>query len=225
MAHQSRSHGPIRILIADDHPVVRDGLRALLSRDEFEIVGEAASGREAADKAKAMHPDVVLMDIRMPDMDGLTATRMIKAEAAATAVVILTSFESSDYLREAIDAGAAGFVLKGSPRDDVVRTIKVVVDGGAIFEPTLLRSVLHDSSVRGSAAPDGAREALEGLTERELATLALIAHGLTNQEIARRLTHSVGTIKNTVQMIIEKMGVSDRTQAAVLAVRAGLDID
>ena len=222
---RTRTGERIRVVLADDHPVVRDGLRALLQGDDFDVVSEVGSGREAVDAVHALDPDVVLMDIRMPDMDGLTATRLVKKANASTAVVIVTSFDSNDYLREAIDAGAAGYVLKGSPRDDVVRTIRVVVDGGAIFEPSLLRNVLNDAQLRASAAPEGAREALDSLSEREHATLRLIAQGMTNQAIASELSYSVGTIKNTVKRIIDKMGVSDRTQAAVHAVRAGIDAD
>lgn len=210
-----------RVLIADDHPVVRSGLRAMLDAPGIRVVGEATTGREAADQAAALEPDVVLMDIRMPDMDGLTATRLVKESNPTISVIIVTSFESQDYLKQAIEAGAAGYLLKGTSRALLLDSIRIVREGGSMFEASLLTSLLIDIAQRNVSA-DGA---LDELTERERDALRLVAQGMTNGEIADRLGYSAGTIKNTVQQMIAKLGVSDRTQAAVLGVRAGLDID
>lgn len=208
-------------MIADDHPVVRDGLRAMLHEDGFDVVGEVATGRQAVDRLATLRPDVILMDIRMPDMDGLAATRLIKEEAPAVSVIVVTSFESKDYLRDAIAAGAAGYLLKGMSRSLLLESIRIVRDGGSMFDPSMLSELLRQVAERVSEVP---AEALDALSDRERETLTLVAEGLTNREIADRLGYSVGTIKNVVQQVIEKLGVSDRTQAAVLGVRAGLEL-
>ncbi len=212
----------IRVLIADDHPVVRDGLRAMLHEDGINVIGEVATGRQAVDRLAALRPDVILMDIRMPDMDGLAATRLIKEEAPAVSVIIVTSFESKDYLRDAIAAGAAGYLLKGMSRSLLLESIRIVRDGGSMFDPSMLSDLLRQVAERVSEVP---AEALDALSDRERETLTLVAEGLTNREIADRLGYSVGTTKNVVQQVIEKLGVSDRTQAAVLGVRAGLELN
>jgi DNA-binding NarL/FixJ family response regulator len=213
--------GPIRVLIADDHPVVRDGLRAMLDEPGIEVVGDASTGEHAVDRVGPLDADVVLMDVRMPDMDGLTATRLIKEQNAGVAVIVITSFESQDYLRQAVDAGAAGYLLKGMKRSLLVESIRVVRDGGSIFDPSMLASLLQNVNHKDPAVEG----ALDVLTEREREVLHLVARGQTNREIADVMGYSVGTIKNAVQRVIEKLEVSDRTQAAVLAVRAGLKVD
>ncbi len=217
----TESSPDIRVLIADDHPVVRSGLRAMLNASGVQVAGEASSGSEAAAKAKTLHPDIVLMDVHMPDMDGLTATRLIKKELPTVAVVMVTSFESEAYLRQAIAAGAAGYLLKGTGRDLLLNSLRVVRDGGSIFDLKLLGSLGQDLAQGQDRQP----RLLDVLVERELLTLRLVAQGMTNREIADELGYSVGTIKNVVQEMIAKLGVSDRTQAAVLAIRAGLNID
>ena len=211
----------IRVLIADDHPVVRDGLTAMLRGNEVDVVGTAVTGREAAEAVSSLDPDVVLMDIRMPDMDGLTATRLIKEANPRVAVIVLTSFESQDYLRDAIEAGAAGYLLKGAPRELLIESIRIVEAGGSMFDPGLLSSLLREFAERSNSVPS---ERLDPLTEREREVLILVARGLTNREIGEQLGYGEGTIKNTVKTVTEKLEVSDRTQAAVLAVRAGLQI-
>lgn len=211
----------IRVMIADDHPVVRDGLRAMLREDGIDVVGEVSTGRQAVDRLAALRPDVILMDIRMPDMDGLAATRLIKEEAPSVSVIVVTSFESKDYLRDAIAAGAAGYLLKGMSRSLLLESIRIVRDGGSMFDPNMLSDLLRQVAERLSEVP---AEALDTLSDRERETLTLVAEGLTNRAIADRLGYSVGTIKNVVQQVIEKLGVSDRTQAAVLGVRAGLEL-
>ena len=211
----------VRVLIADDHPVVRSGLRAMLDAPGTRVVGEAATGCEAADQAAALEPDVVLMDIRMPDIDGLAATRLVKEGNPTISVIIVTSFESQDYLKQAIEAGAVGYLLKGASRSLLLDSIRIVREGGSMFEASLLADLLVAVAHRDVAAEG----ALDDLTARERAALKLVEQGMTNIEIATRMGYSAGTIKNTVQQLIAKLGVSDRTQAAVLGVRAGLEID
>lgn len=207
-----------RVLVVDDHDLARHGLMAILSgTPELEIVGEARNGREAIAAARELLPDVVLMDVRMPDMDGLEATRRIKAERPRTAVVIVTNHENPSYLREAVDAGAAGYLLKDVSRELLVGAVLEVASGGSVIEKQALRGVLRDVST-GAAAPEAARS----LTRRELETLAHLAEGLSNREIAERLVLSPETVKSHVAAILDKLDVSDRTQAAVYAVRHGL---
>jgi len=173
--------------------------------------------------AKELNPDVVLMDIRMPDMDGLEATQLIKQEVPAASVIIITSYESRDYLRRAIEAGASGYMLKGMPKDALLEGIKLVKSGGSLIDAKLLSELLQQMGLRDSLRRPEYGALSEALAPRERDILQLVVQGLTNKEIAREMHYSVGTVKNVVQRIIEKMGASDRTQAAVLAVRAGLD--
>lgn len=214
--------GAIRVLIADDHPMVRQGLRTMLNARGIAVVGEAGDGKEAVERVRELKPDVVLMDVRMPDMDGLAATEIVKKEAPGTSVIIVTSYESKDYLRRAIEAGAAGYLLKGMSRDTFIEAIKLVRGGGSLIDAKLLAELLRDMGVGESRFRGGAEGALEALSPREQQVLRLLVKGLTNKEIAAQMNYSVGTVKNVVQRVIEKLGVSDRTQAAVFAVRAGL---
>lgn len=208
----------IRVLVVDDHDLARHGLMAMLSATpELEIVGEARTGREAISAARELLPDIVLLDVRMPDMDGLEATRRIKAERARTAVVIVTNHENPAYLREAVDAGAAGYLLKDVSRERLVGAVVEVANGGSVIERQALKGVLRDVST-GTDAPDAARS----LTPRELEILAHLAEGLSNREIAERLVLSPETVKSHVAAVLNKLDVSDRTQAAVYAVRHGL---
>ncbi|MBT5773406.1 MAG: response regulator transcription factor [Dehalococcoidia bacterium] len=211
----------LRVMIVDDHPLVRDGIRAMLESSGMAVVAEASSGEEAAGLAAQLQPDVVLMDIRMPGVDGLEATRRIKEAASTVAVIIVTSFESQDYLVRAIEAGAAGYVLKGASRQLLTDAVRVVVEGGSMFEPAMVSAMA--SEIGSRIAP--LEGVLDDLNEREIQVLKLIANGCSNAEIAEQMNYSVGTIKNSVQQIIEKLSVSDRTQAAVLAVRAGLGVE
>lgn len=191
---------------------------AILSADpELEIAGEAKTGREAISAARELLPDVVLLDVRMPDMDGLEATRRIKAERPRTAVVIVTNHENPAYLREAVDAGAAGYLLKDVSREHLVGAVIEVANGGSVIEEHVLKGVLRDVST-GTNAPEAARS----LTRRELEILAHLAEGLSNREIAERLVLSPETVKSHVAAVLNKLDVSDRTQAAVYAVRHGL---
>lgn len=208
---------PIRMLMVDDHPVVRDGLRAMLDETGIEVVGEAWSGATAIQRANELEPDVILMDVRMPDMDGLSASRLIKEAHPGISIFVVTNFSSVDYLQRAINSGASGYLLKGMTRDTLVSSVRLVRDGGSVFEATLLRRVLT-----GIGYDPAASSAMRQLSDRERDVLRLLAAGQTNREIGEAIGYSVGTIKNTVQAIMEKLGVSDRTQAAVLAVRSGI---
>lgn len=184
---------------------------------ELLVVGEARTGREAIESARTMLPDVVLMDVRMPDMDGLEATRRIKAERPRTAVVIVTNHENPAYLRAAVDAGAAGYLLKDVSRELLVDAVREVASGGTFIEQQTLRGVLREVPT-GTPASDAARN----LTRREREILAHLAEGLSNREIAERLVLSPETVKSHVAAILNKLELSDRTQAAVYAVRNGL---
>jgi len=213
----------IRVLIVDDQSIVREGLKSMMAMDsDICVVGEAANGLQALQRVAADPPDVVLMDVRMPEMDGLTALERIKALAPRTSVLMMTLYDDSDYLLRAVSAGAAGYLLKDSSRDELLRALRITADGGATIAPRLLPELLRRVGRAGSApsAPAGAVEAL--LSDRERQVLTLIAEGLTNQEIAERLVISPTTVKTHVQNILEKLDVSDRTQAAVYAVRCGL---
>ncbi len=214
------------MLIADDHPVVREGLRALLNARGVEIVGEARTGREAIELARELRPDVVLMDMRMPEVDGIEATKTLRQDTPEVAVIMITSFETKEYLKRAIDAGVAGYLLKGVSRDVLVQAVRLVKEGGSLIDQRLLSEL---ASTARDLEEEGATASVEGLlatlSPRELQVLQLLSHGLTNKEIAQQMHYSVGTVKNVVQRVIEKLGVSDRTQAAVYAARAGLDID
>lgn len=211
--------GRIRVFIADDHPLVHDGLRVLLDAGGMTVVGDAYTGVEAVERVRSLNPDVILMDIRMPDMDGLAATQAIKQELPEASVVIITSYESKDYLRRAIEAGASGYLLKGMPPAAIVNAIKAVCFGGSFIDGRLLADLMLD--IRSPGNRCRAEDELEALTPREQQVLGLLVQGLTNKEIARELNYSPGTVKNTVHQIISKLHVSDRTQAAIRAVKEG----
>ena len=205
---------PLRVLVVDDHPMVRAGLRSMLSGDEVEVVGEAGSGAEAIERAVALVPELVLLDVALPDMDGVEALTRIKAGAPRASVLMVSMHDDPAMVRRTVEAGAAGYVLKGIGRRELLAAVRAVRDGGSVLDPSLLRSLA--SPVATEVPP------ADPLTRVELETLALLAAGLTNREIAERMRWSVGTVKKYVQRILEKLHVSDRTQAAVVAVRQGL---
>ena len=225
---------PARILIADDHELVRDGFRRLLDYEEdLEVVGEARDGREAVDLCRSLDPDLVLMDVRMPKMDGLEATRVIKAEQPAIGVLVVTTYDNPDYLLEAIKAGAAGYVLKDAPNRQLTNAIRRALDGESPLNQELASQLIRSLAGEGtrpsqeqtSAAGGrgaGAASLPNGLTFRELEVLKLVALGKTNQEIAEGLFISRATAKVHVRHVIAKLGVSDRTQAVVRALELGL---
>lgn len=215
--------GRVRVVIADDHAVVREGLRAVLTRTGFEVVGEAATGREAVEAAVRLRPDVVLMDIRMPDGDGLQALERIKRLCPSVRVLILTTYANPGYMARAITLGAAGYLTKDADPDQIVRAVRAVVAGDSPLDYELLRQALQVVSAQVATCPSPDDDLVEPLTEQEKAILRLIAAGLNNEEIAQTLRISVNTVKTHVRHIFQKLGVSDRTQAAVWAVRHGLD--
>lgn len=213
---------PIRVIVVDDHPVVRQGLCRMIESDAITVVGEAETGSQAVERARALDPDIVLMDVEMPDMDGITATRVLKKEASQVSVIIISGHHTRDDLRRALEAGACGYLPKVVSRETLIDTIRLVRSGGSIVHGELFRELLED--IRAGTCSHGGRQgSLDALSPRESDVLRLIARGLTNKEIGAQLNFSVGYVKNVVQRIIEKLQVSDRTQAAVMAVRQGLD--
>jgi NarL family two-component system response regulator LiaR len=199
----------IRVLIADDHYVVRQGLAALLvPRNGMEVVGEAATGREAVDLARTLKPDVILMDMIMPEMDGPQAIALIKQENPTARILVLTSFGESKQVTAAVQAGALGYLLKDSSPDDLLHAIHSVHRGNLVLPQDLAQKLMQ---------PQPAATALDQLTERETDVLRLLAQGQSNQEIARNLNISVTTVRSHVSSILMKLGVSNRTQAALVA--------
>jgi DNA-binding NarL/FixJ family response regulator len=210
----------IKVLLADDQALVRAGFRGLLRRArDIEVVGEAGSGDEAVRQARALKPDVVLMDIRMPGMDGLAATRLISGECR---VVILTTFETDEYVFEALRAGAAGFLTKEVEPDALREAIRVVAAGDALLTPSVTRRVVADFAARPLASSPKDDRRLEVLTARERELVALVASGLSNEEIAAKLTISPLTAKTHVARAITKLGLRDRVQLVIVAFETGL---
>jgi DNA-binding NarL/FixJ family response regulator len=210
----------IRVLVADDQSMVRAGFRMLLSREEeIEVVAEAANGLEAVDKAARFDPNVILMDIRMPELDGLEATRQILAADDAARVLILTTFDLDEYVYEALSAGASGFVLKDDPPEQLIAAIRTVAAGDALLSPTITRRVIKQFTRIPRSAPP---KELEQLSEREREVLHLIARGLSNAEIGQELYISETTVKTHVTHILQKLNLRDRVQAVVLAYQSGL---
>ena len=209
----------IRVLVADDQLMVRAGFRLLLSgEDDIEVVAEASNGLEAVDKTARFHPTVVLMDIRMPQLDGLEATRRILAADSTARILILTTFDLDEYIYEALRAGASGFVLKDDPPEQLLAAIRVVADGEALLSPAITKRVIKQFT--RIPRPEPPRQ-LDELTERELDVFRLIARGLSNTEIARELYIS-DTVKTHITHILMKLNLRDRVQAVVLAYETGL---
>lgn len=216
----SEHPGAIRVLLADDHDFFRDGMRGLLATvPGVDVVAEASSGEAAVTLAAKTQPDVVLMDLKMGGMNGIDATRQIVATSPHVGVLVLTMFEDDDWVFAAMKAGARGYLLKGSNQEEIVRAIRAVGNGEAIFSPGVARRLMRyfDSPV-----PVPASKSFPGLTDRETEVLLMIAQGLTNQQIADRLFVSVKTVRNHVSNVLSKLQVADRAQAALRARDAGL---
>ena len=214
----------IKVLLADDHPVVRAGLRTMLETvSDIEVVGEACDGLEAIDKVGECQPDVVLMDLRMPNMDGLEATKRIKSQLSSTAVIMLTICDNDAYIVDAVRAGAVGYLLKDTSRDLLIHAIRAVTSGGMLVKTCLLREAmlsLADAAGERSKSNPAGPSGLAGLTRRENDVIGLVVLGRSNKEIGQELSISEDTAKKHVQTIMLKLNVTDRTQAAVKAVRA-----
>jgi NarL family two-component system response regulator LiaR len=208
----------IRVLIVDDHAVVREGLRSFLDlQDGIEVVGEAGDGAEAVDEAERLRPDVVLMDLVMPNVDGVEAMRRLRERVPATRVIVLTSFLDEERLLPAIRAGAAGYLLKNAQPQELARAIRAAHDGEALIDPAVAARLVD--AIAGEGEPDAR---YDQLTRREREVLELIGRGLSNKRIAQELGAAEKTVKNHVSHVLAKLGVADRTQAAMYAVREGL---
>jgi DNA-binding NarL/FixJ family response regulator len=232
--------GPARVLIADDHDLVRDGYQLILNREpDLEVVGEASNGREAVELCRKLQPDLVLMDVRMPEMDGLEATRKIKGELPTISVLVVTTYDNPDYLFEAVEAGAAGYVLKDAPRRQLLDAVRRTLGGESPLNQELAMQLISRFSHRARKPVQAPEEQaasqilslhrgadapvlVEALTPRELEVVRLLTQGKSNPQIAQELVISRLTVKTHVERIIRKLGVSDRTQAALRAVELGL---
>jgi len=212
----------IGVLLADDQSLVRAGFRMILeSEGDITVVGEAANGEQAVAATRRLGPDVVLMDIQMPGSDGLAATRQITAAAGARSrVLILTTFERDDYVFEALQAGASGFLLKNAPPEELVHAVRVVASGDALLAPSVTRRVIEQFARR--PVEPAVRERVESLTQREREVLILLARGMSNSELAAELFVTEGTIKTHLSSLLAKLGLRDRVQAVVLAYESGL---
>lgn len=210
----------IRVVLADDQALVRSGFRMILEeRDDIEVVAEAENGREAVEAARRTSPDVVLMDVRMPELDGIEAAARILAERPDARVLILTTFDLDEYVARALRAGASGFLLKDVRPTQLVDAIRVVAAGDALLAPTVTRRLLHRFAQSLDSSPP---PALEQLTDREREILKLVAEGLSNAEIADRLVLGESTVKTHVSAVLRKLGLRDRVQAVIAAYDAGL---
>jgi DNA-binding NarL/FixJ family response regulator len=210
----------IRVLVADDQSMVRAGFRMLLADEQdIEVVAEAENGREAIEKTARFNPDVILMDIRMPELDGLQATRRILAEDNGARILILTTFDLDEYVYEALSAGASGFVLKDDSPEQLLAAIRTVAAGDALLSPTVTKKVIKQFAGRPRPTPP---KELDELSERERDVFRLMAEGMSNGEIGEKLYISETTVKTHVTHILQKLGLRDRVQAVVLAYRTGI---
>ncbi|GAA3635394.1 LuxR family two component transcriptional regulator [Lentzea atacamensis] len=212
----------IRVVVVDDQEMVREGFSALLdAQEDIEVVGAAGNGVEGVALARNVKPDVVLMDVRMPEMDGLTATRLLLDGAVSTKVLVLTTFDLDDYVYEALQAGASGFLLKHAPARELLNAVRVVAAGEALLAPSITKRLIEDF-VKARRADRVRPAQLEVLTERETEILVLIAQGLSNTEIAAHLVLAEQTVKTHVSRVLTKLGLRDRAQAVIAAYESGL---
>jgi DNA-binding NarL/FixJ family response regulator len=211
----------MRVVLADDQPLVRAGLRVLIAdTPDLDVIGEAGTGAQAVQLARDVHPDVVVMDIRMPGMDGIEATRIITAESPAVRVVVLTTFDDDDYVYAALRAGASGFLVKDMALDDILAAIRVVAAGDALLAPGVTRRLIAQFARQAEPAPQ--RREIDGITEREREVLTLVGCGLSNGEIAAQLFISTATAKAHVARLLAKLGARDRVQLVIAAYETGL---
>ena len=214
---------PIRILLVDDQRLMREGLRTLLELEpDLDVIGESEDGQQALLDYENLVPTVVLMDIRMPVMDGVQATRRLLERWPEAKIIILTTFDDDQYVFEGLRAGALGYLLKDVSGEELSEAIRTVAQGGALIEPSIARRVLAEFSRLTPAGPQAASSLTEELSEREAEVLRLLAKGLTNRQIAEHLFLAEGTVKNYVSAVLQKLGVDDRTQAALRAQELGL---
>ncbi|MFD5792311.1 response regulator [Streptomyces diastatochromogenes] len=215
--------GTIRVLIADDQEMVRQGFTVLLNtKPDIDVIGQAVHGRDAIDKAAELTPDVVLMDIRMPELGGIEATRRITVDQPGTKVLVLTTFDLDEHVYDALRAGASGFLLKDASADQLADAVRVVAAGDALLAPGITRRLIAEFSRMDGPPRAPLKQRVGELTERETEVLALIAQGLTNAEIAEHLVVAEQTVKTHVGRILVKLGLRDRTQAAIFAYESGL---
>jgi DNA-binding NarL/FixJ family response regulator len=213
----------IKVLIVDDHRVVREGLSAILqSKENIQVLGEAQDGQEAVEKARSLLPDVILMDVSMPKMSGVEATRIIKREFPHIGIIALTMYEEQQYIFDLVRGGATGYLLKDSDSDQIVKAIQSVYRGESLIHPAVASKILAEFSLLAQKKGKKSGWVEHDLTEREITVLRLVADGKTNKEIANNLDLSEKTVKNHVRNIFHKLQVYDRTQAAILAIRKGL---
>lgn len=204
---------PIRILVADDHPVVRDGLVLMLgTQPDFTVIGEAANGAETVEKSCTLDPDVLLLDLEMPDMDGLAALKQIRVSCPAVKVLVFTAFDTDERIVGAVQAGVKGYLLKGSPRQELFNAIRVISQGGSLLQPVIASKLMRHLS----------EEQPESLTERENDVLRLMVQGKTNKEIGAALVISERTVKFHMSSILAKLGAANRTEAVTIAIQRGL---
>lgn len=213
----------IKILIVDDHRIVREGLSAILeTKDEIQIVGEAGDGGEAVEKARALLPDVIIMDVSMPGMTGVEATRLIKREFPHIGIIALTMYEDQQHIFDLVRAGATGYLLKDSDSTEILAAIRAISKGESLIHPSVASKILAEFSLLAEGKGKKRSFLEHDLTEREITVLRLVADGKTNKEIANVLDLSEKTVKNHVRNIFHKLQVYDRTQAAILAIRKGI---
>ena len=210
----------IRVLVADDHPIVRDGLVAILStQPDIDVIGEAANGREVIERVALLRPDVLLLDLEMPEMDGVEALRRLRDSGATVRTIVFTAFDSDERILGAVQAGAQGYLLKGAPRDELFEAVRVVYAGGSLLQPVVTSKLLRRISAGPTPTPTPTTDAL---TPRELEVLRLMARGLQNKEIANELVISERTVKFHVSSILQKLDAGNRTEAVTIAIQQGM---